>query len=140
MAGAVHFSFRDQWAELKRSRPGRRFQDRYEHAHREKNRSGNGQRLVLLVVALVAVAIGAVLAVFPGPAVPFFIVAGALLASESRPIARFMDWSEVRLRRLLAWAKRRWRRLSSVGRAAVLSVAAASSAVTLYLGYRLLAS
>ena len=94
-------------------------------------------RIVMFSVALVALAIGVVLAVIPGPAIPFFLIAGGMLATESRTIARVMDWSEVRLRRILAWAKRRWRHLPMFGRVVVVALFACSSATMAYFSYRL---
>lgn len=89
-----------------------------------------------MVVALICLTIGAVFAVFPGPAIPFFFIAGALLASESRVIARFMDWCEVRVRTILAWAKRRWRNWPMAGRVAVIVAGTLFSAGAAYFSYR----
>lgn len=137
MAGAAHFSLREQWKELRRGRPGHRFQDRYEHA-RETQKSKDGMQRVLLIGAgVVALIIAAVFSVIPGPAIPFFFIGGALLATESRIIARFMDWCEVRIRKVLAWAKRSWRRLPTYGRALVVGLAVCFSAAAAYGGYRL---
>jgi hypothetical protein len=138
MASLAHFSFREQLRELKRGRPGQRFQERYRHAHRKDNRCGAGQRIVMAMAAVVCLAIGAVLAVFPGPAIPFFFLSGALLASESRLIARLMDWIEVKARAVAAWAKRRWRRLPGPARVILIMVGVCCSAGATYLGYRLL--
>lgn len=67
-------------------------------------------RIVTIAVAVVFLAVAAVLSVIPGPAFPFFILAGALLATQSKTVARWMDWLEVRARKLFAWLKRRWHR------------------------------
>lgn len=91
----------------------------------------------MLIAGLVALIIGLVLTVFPGPAVPFFFIAGGLLAAESRTIARFMDWSEVICRRVLAWGKRQWRRMPMAGRVGVLLAGGCVSAATMYLSYRI---
>jgi uncharacterized membrane protein YbaN (DUF454 family) len=61
-------------------------------------------------MALLFVLVGLFFAVFPGPAFPFFILAGALLATQSKTVARWMDALELRARNTLAWLKRRWRR------------------------------
>lgn len=87
-----------QWQTLKRSRPGRRFRDRYEASRRGASRGTFVQRVVRVTLAAAAIAIGVVLVFMPGPAVLFFALAGALLASESRSVARFMDWCEMKLR------------------------------------------
>src|SRR5687768_16506516 len=108
MGATVQFQFREHWRDLKRGRPGRRFQDRYERARHEEASTGAAQRIGLIVAALVCFAIGLVLAVMPGPAVVFFFLAGGLLATESPWVARFMDWGELKIRKLVAWGKRRW--------------------------------
>ena len=136
VAATLHFHFREQWRELKRGRPGHRFQERYERARAEAHECGHGQRIVRYVFGAIAVVIGAFLAVFPGPAIPFFIVAGGLFATESRAIARFMDWSEVRVRRIVAWGKRRWRKLPAVARVALMILGACASATSAFLTYR----
>src|SRR5678815_3621292 len=122
MAAALSFNFREYWRELRRGRPGRRFQSRYERARQKKGRRGAGQRILIIVLALICFAIGAVLAVIPGPAIPFFFLGGGLLATESRPIARGMDWCEVVIRKLLAWGKRRWKRLPLAARIVLIVV------------------
>src|SRR5262245_58082430 len=110
MAAITH-EFRSYWRDLRRGEPGRRFQERYERARNAEKRGSRLRRALLIFAAAVLLVIGAFLAVFPGPAVPFFLLGGGLLAAESRPVARFMDWSEVKLRNMAAWAKRHWRRL-----------------------------
>lgn len=74
------------------------------------------RRVLLLGLAVLLTAIGVVLMFIPGPAILFFFLAGALLAEESLPVARGLDWAELRLR--AAWnALRRWwsRRSTSAG-------------------------
>lgn len=53
--------------------------------------------------------LGGIVAV-PGPGPGWLIVflGLGLVAGEFRPIARFMDWAEVRLRRLARWAAGVW--------------------------------
>ena len=138
MGATTHFHFREDWRELKRGRPGRRFQDRYERARREDKECGAGQRIVMLIAGIVSLAIGALLVVFPGPAIPFLFIGGGFLATESRVIARFMDWSEVRLRLLFRWGKGHWRKLPAVARVLLLMLAACCSAATMYFSYRLM--
>jgi hypothetical protein len=96
------------------------------------------QRIVFVGGALVCVAIGMVLVVIPGPAVPFFFLAGGLLATESRTIARAMDWSEVRLRKVATGVMRRWRRLPLGARVVLMALGACCSAATMYLTYHFL--
>src|SRR3954468_10341806 len=65
-----------------RGDPGRRFQDQYRrHARQKSAHKGGAERILNYALAAVAFVIGGVLVVFPGPAVPFFILGGILLAS-----------------------------------------------------------
>jgi hypothetical protein len=141
MAATGHFfvGFREHWRALQRGRPGRRFQERYERARKGKAQHGGAaRRIVTIVLSIVCLAIGLVLTVMPGPAVVFFFLAGGLLATESRAVARFMDWAEVHLRQVWAWAKRRWRRLPRAARVALLVAAACFAVAAMYVGYRFL--
>lgn len=95
-------------------------------------------RVVLIAAAVVCLAIAVVLSVIPGPAIPFYFLAGGLLATESRAVARAMDWSEVRARRVAAWGKRRWRTLPRAAKGALLVLGAACSCGMAYLTYRFL--
>lgn len=143
MAATLHIGdqLREHWAALRRGRPGQRFQERYERTHNRcdgRPRCGWGMRVVLIATALVCLAIAVVLSVIPGPAIPFYFLAGGLLATESRGVARAMDWSEVRARRVLAWGKWRWRRLPRAAKAALLAMGAACSGGMAYVTYRFL--
>lgn len=138
MASIVQDTFREHWRELKRGQPGRRFQERYDRARHVERRSGAGRRIVMFFAAGVCLIIGVVLTFIPGPALPFLFLAGGLLATESRTIARFMDASEMRLRRIFGWAKRRWRGLPIAGRVIAILLAAACSACGFYFSLRLI--
>jgi hypothetical protein len=140
MAAAVHFldQMRELWRALKRGKPGERFRERYARAHRADRPCGAGQRILLFLAAIVCFGIGVVLSIFPGPAIPFFIIAGGLLATESLVIARWMDWGEVQARRLLAWGKTRWRRWPLPAKMGVALLAVCASLALSYTGLRLL--
>lgn len=138
MATTMQFHWRRSWRELRRSRPGHRFQDRYERAHQEQQRGGLAQRVVLVVLAIVFLGIAIVLSVMPGPAFVFFFLAGGLLASESRYVARFMDACEVFVRRVVDWAKQKWARLPLAARIVVVVLVVGCSAAAAFLGYRLM--
>ena len=85
------------WDELKRGKPGHRFQSRYEHS---QERGALRKWLVIVAGALLVLA-GMVLLPLPGPGM-LIIAAGAfLMAEESRAAARALDWIELRVRRLV---------------------------------------
>lgn len=136
MAATMQFKFREQWRDFRRGRPGRRFQSRYERARKSERTTGKFQRVLIVAFALVCFALGVVFAVIPGPALPFFFLGGGLLATESRPIARFMDWGEVEIRKVVAWGRRRWRRLPILARVVVVVLLVGCSAGSAYLSYR----
>jgi hypothetical protein len=62
-----------------------------------------------LLLALGSLAFG----VLPGPGMLTFFVGVGMIAGEFRPVARLLDWSEVRARKLGRWVGGFWR--SSAG-------------------------
>jgi hypothetical protein len=60
-----------------------------------------------------------------------------MIAGEFLPVARLLDWAEVRVRKLGTWIREVWR-LSVTGKALVLSVAAICVVAVLYVSYILL--
>lgn len=125
-----------EWRGLKRGRPGRRFQDRYRIMQRRERRSLI-VRVVRLIMAAIALAIGFVLVFMPGPAVLFFFIAGMLLATESRTVARLLDWTEVRSRRAGRKLREWWKRLPRVGKVGAIVIVAAMAGAAVYLAYRI---
>jgi hypothetical protein len=99
-----------RWKEIRKLPPGDRFEMFYEK-RRERDRGKPWLRVLYLGGALVAFAIGVVLAFIPGPAVVFFALSGALLATQSRKVARGLDWAEVKLRRVASRLRTAWRRM-----------------------------
>jgi hypothetical protein len=90
-------SLKKNWRELADSKPGKRFQNRYE---KEQRGGGSGGRTIKLVVAGLLIAVGVVLLVVPGPGSVFIVLGAALLAEESLSVARALDWTEMKIRRL----------------------------------------
>jgi hypothetical protein len=60
-----------------------------------------------------------------------------MIAGEFRPIARLLDWAEVRARELGRWVGGVWRS-SAAAKASVVAAAAICAAAVLYAAYRLL--
>jgi hypothetical protein len=94
------------WTALKKHEPGTRF----EAFHREQKRKPVWVKVLFSGLALVAFAVGVVLAFIPGPAVLFFALSGALLSTQSRWVARALDKGEVWARKTLASLRAWWRR------------------------------
>ena len=136
MAATTPFHFRNNWRELRGGRPGHRFTDRYQRAQESRHRKGTVARIILIVAAILCFAVGLVLTVMPGPAFVFFILAGGILATESRVVARFMDACEVVIRKIARWAEQRWQRLPWPARIALVIIVASGAFAVMFLGYR----
>jgi hypothetical protein len=125
------------WRDFTRGTPGHRFRERYQRNHHRSRRTQWTMRIIRVVMAVIAIAIGLVLAVLPGPAVLFFFAAGMLLATEWLWMAKALDWLEVRLRRLAKVAGRMWKQLPSVGRVALVALGVTLSVASTWGIYQL---
>jgi Flp pilus assembly protein TadB len=109
---APHFTMLNKWKdglhELANARPGERFMQLFE---RQQERKTAWLTWLYMLCALACAAIGVVLVFIPGPAFVFFILAGGLLASQSRWMARRLDRGELAIRAL-------WRRVRGSSRPA----------------------
>jgi hypothetical protein len=110
------------WLHFTRSKPGDRFQVRY---YRRKQ-SGPGQlsRIINVVVGSILVIFSAFFGWAPGPGTLTFVIGLAMIGGEFLTIARFLDWSEVRLRKLAHLVGVVWRS-STIGKALIILVALA---------------
>jgi hypothetical protein len=86
-----------RWHSFKASRPGRRFQDRYE---RTANAAG-WRRWAVLAAGTALSVVGLMMLVTPGPGVLLLAVGATLLAEQSLWAACLLDRIELRLRKLL---------------------------------------
>lgn len=135
-------AFKREWQAMKEGSPGSRFQARYAAAKLVRQKGGWRHhlfRVVSLLLAATAFIVGVVLAFIPGPAVLFFFIAGGLLAAESKWVARFLDWTELKLRAGWQWGRRRWRQLSGVAKMGLLGLVLAAGAGVAFGLYRVLA-
>jgi hypothetical protein len=90
------------WQELKRGKPGHRFQSRYQRA----NPGGGLRKWAQIVGGLLLILAGIVFLPLPGPGL-LIIAAGAfLMAEESRAAARALDWIELRVRSVFSHPRR----------------------------------
>ena len=128
-------TLRDHFREVSRGRPGHRFREYYERSKRDRKSGAAKDRIFRIVAAVVMFAIGLVLVFIPGPAVLFFFLGGALLASESLFVARAMDWLEVRVRAVWRWCKKHWDRLPLAAKIALVAIGLAAGAAVLWLGW-----
>ena len=123
------------WREFREGKPGERFKERY---NRRQQAPGHAAKRILLVILGSVIALGSLFtAPLPGPGFATVFLGLAILAGELLPAARLLDWSEVRLRQLWRFTLGVWR-TNSLGKAAVVVVAAILAASVLYVAYRLL--
>ena len=126
------------WREVKESKPGERFEDRYRRRQREER--GHIIWRVFLIALGAVIAVGSlILAPLPGPGWATVFAGLMILAGEFRPAARFLDWLEVWLRRLWRLVERVWR-ASVLGKIAVIVVSAVCAVAIVYAAYLLLFS
>ena len=126
---------REQWREFRESKPGHRFQDRYRR--RQQDERGHVLKRIFLIVFGTVLALGSLfLAPLPGPGFATVFVGLAILAGELLPAARFLDWAEVRLRKLAHFVANVWQG-SLLGKISVVAVAALCAAAVAYAIYRL---
>ncbi len=115
-------SARGSWQRFKRDRPGRRFRNRYRRQQQSEGGWRDPRRLFFVVGGLL-IAIGSLaLGVLPGPGTLTFFLGLGMIAGEFYPVARLLDWAEVRARKLARWVGGIWRS-SDAGKALVASVA-----------------
>jgi hypothetical protein len=104
------------WQQFKESKPGYRFQERY-YRHRQ---SGHGRfgfrRIINIVIGSVLVIVSAFFGWAPGPGLLTFFIGLGMIAGELLFVARFLDWAEVRLRKLARWARDVWKSAPPAGK------------------------
>lgn len=90
--------------EITQSLPGRRFQERYRRKHAEPGSAW--KRCAFVCAGIVLTIVGVFFLAVPGPGIPILAIGLALIAQESVTMARWLDRTELRLRR---W----WKKLRS---------------------------
>jgi len=121
------------WQAFKRSQPGYRFQERYNRRQQTTSGPFDPKNLAYLAGGIVIIIVGVVLAPIPGPGGVLAFVGLALIGSEFLPIARALDWGELRLRGLVRWGTEVWRGLP-LGMQVVIGLLAVITVVTLGYG------
>lgn len=111
---------KEHWRELKSSRPGHRFQDRYRRRKKEHQGGFHWGRWLNILGGVLLLLVGLFMLAAPGPGLLVEIVGLSLLGSEFLTLARFLDWAEIRLRKILSWARRWWKGSGWLARGAVI--------------------
>ena len=124
------------WRQLRSSRPGRRFQEQYERHQRARQQHSGLRKFAQPAAGIFILALGAAFCVLPGPGIPFIIVGAALLAGESLLVARPMDRTELRIRKVLGWVRRQWSHATLIVKCTAVAAAACAIGLAGYGGYQ----
>ena len=117
---------KENWRQLKRGEAGHRFIERYQRRKASAKGGGfNFRRLANIGLGLLITAAGVFFLPAPGPGTVVLLVGLALLGSEVKFIARFLDWAEVRLRKLARWSRATWKRLPAAVKALAIAIVVA---------------
>jgi uncharacterized protein (TIGR02611 family) len=106
-----------EWSQLKRGKPGSRFQDQFDRNQREKK--SNIGRAFRVVAGLILLPVGLFFLAVPGPGLVIIALGAVLVAREFGFAARFLDAIEVRARKVMTWVLQRWKRLVQARRKVV---------------------
>ncbi len=123
------------WQRLLRSRPGRRFRERY----RRHADDTPARRHWSAAGAVGVILLGLILMPFPGPGTLIVIIGLALLAGISARVAGLLDLAELRLRRAGQRLQGRWQRAPWTTGALLAAIALTAAGGLGFLAYVLLA-
>lgn len=107
---------RGDWRRFVETRAGFRFRERYLRRKRRGQGGFNFRRALYIVGGITIAITSLLLAPLPGPGWGTFLVGLMILAGELYIVARFLDRTEVTLRRPARRAKKVWARSPSVVR------------------------
>ena len=124
------------WQNFTKSKPGDRFQVRY--YYRKQRGPGRLSRIFNIFVGSVLVVMSTLFGWAPGLGLVTLLIGLALIAGELFPVARFLDWSEVRLRKLARLAGKVWAGATPIGRTMIVVLVLVLAAALVYGAYSLL--
>jgi hypothetical protein len=130
-------NLKQEWRAFRASKPGHRFQERFDRHQRTRKSQSFMRRLLKPFIAIILLAIGVVLTFIPGPGIVFYFAGAGLLAEESRLLARGLDKSELKLRQAYRWSQRWWQQAALWAKVAVVFAAACLASAACYAFYRL---
>ena len=131
---------REHWHQFKASKPGYRFQHRYYRGRQSGPGRFGFRRILNIVVGSVLVIVSAFFGWAPGPGIVTFLIGLGLIAGELLFVARFLDWAEVKMRKLAHPVIDVWKRSSPVVKALIVLAILASVAALGYGVYYLIFS
>ena len=117
---------KDSWQRFKADSPGQRFQQQFKR-HHEVARTPL-QKALVVGSGVLFTGIGIVLFFLPGPGALFVLLGAVLIAQRSLTVARALDSTEIRVRKLLARRRGIWRRFSAAVKIFLVGLAVVTAA------------
>jgi uncharacterized protein (TIGR02611 family) len=96
--------WKTEWHQFKSGKPGQRFQERYQRLQREKF----SERAMHSFVGVVLLLVGLALIPLPGPGAIIMLFGLSLVGSEFRPVAEWLDRTELKLRPIFERGQKLW--------------------------------
>ena len=129
---------KQSWRLFEASRPGHRFQERYRRQQASEGGWRDPRRLFFVVGGLLIAIVSLVAGVLPGPGTLTFFLGLGMIAGEFYPVARLLDWAEVKLRKAAQAGREVWADASPAGRAVIALMVLIVVALLAYGAYSLL--
>lgn len=107
------------WEQFKEDVPGRRFQDRYWRNQERARGRFDIRRLLNLAAGILLVMVSVFFGWAPGPGMLTLFIGLGMISGEFQPAAIFLDWAEVRLRKLWRVCEAVWAEASTGERALI---------------------
>ena len=126
------------WQRFKADAPGNRFQQQFKRRH-EVARTPL-QKALVVGSGVLFTGIGIVLFFLPGPGALFVLLGAVLIAQRSLRVARALDWTEIRVRKLLARGFGVWRQFSAAVKIFLVGLAVAAAAAVGFGAFKFLAA
>ena len=114
------------WQRFKADSPGTRFQQQFKRRH-EVARTPL-QKALVVGSGVLFTGVGIVLFFVPGPGALFVLLGAVLIAQWSLRVARALDRTEIRTRKLLAQSSGIWRQFSAVVKIFLIGLAVIAAA------------
>jgi uncharacterized protein (TIGR02611 family) len=126
---------KEDWRHFKHGKSGQRFKDRYYLSQRRNRGRFTFWRVFNIGVGSGITVGGLLMVIAPGPGWLAIFLGLGMLGGELLPVARFLDWVEVRLRKLVRWIREAWNNTPVVGKALILLVILTVVAALVYGAY-----
>ena len=126
---------KEDWRHLKHGKSGQRFKDRYYLSQRRNRGRFTFWRVFNIGVGSGITLGGLLMVIAPGPGWLAIFLGLGMLGGELLPVARFLDWVEVRLRKLVRWIRETWNNTPVVGKAVILLAILTIVAASVYSAY-----